>query len=179
MDRLKGGTALDLDEAYEVYVKDLYRYLLSLSKDHFTAEDLVQEAFYRAYIHLGDNEMKHIKAWLFKVAYHAFIDFSRKNNRVIISDQIEDMNKNLITHEKNPENHMLEKESFQQLIEDIHSLKETETHVILLCDLHQLSLKESAEILDINLNTLKSHLVRGRKKLIERVKDRRKNDERG
>ncbi len=179
MDRLKGGTALELDEAYEVYVKDLYRYLFSLSKDHFTAEDLVQEAFYRAYIHLGDNEINNIKAWLFKVAFHAFIDFSRRNNRLIISDKIENMNKNRITHEKVPENRMLEKESFQLLIEDIHSLKVAETHVILLCDLHQLTLKESAEILDMNLNTLKSHLVRGRKKLIERVKERRMNDERG
>ncbi|WP_102275397.1 sigma-70 family RNA polymerase sigma factor [Cytobacillus massiliigabonensis] len=170
---------MELDEAYEVYVKDLYRYLFSLSKDHFTAEDLVQEAFYRAYIHLGDNEINNIKAWLFKVAFHAFIDFSRRNNRLIISDKIENMNKNRITHEKVPENRMLEKESFQLLIEDIHSLKVAETHVILLCDLHQLTLKESAEILDMNLNTLKSHLVRGRKKLIERVKERRMNDERG
>ncbi|MGN7400108.1 sigma-70 family RNA polymerase sigma factor [Cytobacillus praedii] len=169
---------MDLDEAYEVYVKDLYRYLLSLSKDHYTAEDLVQEAFYRAYIHLGDNEINNIKAWLFKVAYHAFIDSSRKNNRLIISDKIEGLNKNQINHEKDPENRILEKESYQVLIEDIHSLKETETHVILLCDLHQLSLKESAEILEINLNTLKSHLVRGRKKLIERVKERRRKDER-
>ncbi|MED3575585.1 sigma-70 family RNA polymerase sigma factor [Cytobacillus praedii] len=169
---------MDLDEAYEVYVKDLYRYLLSLSKDHYTAEDLVQEAFYRAYIHLGDNEINNIKGWLFKVAYHAFIDSSRKNNRLIISDKIEGLNKNQINHEKNPENRILEKESFQVLIEDIHSLKETEIHVILLCDLHQLSLKESAEILEINLNTLKSHLVRGRKKLIERVKERRRQDER-
>lgn len=176
---LKGGTSLDLDEAYELYVKDLYRYLLSLSKNHFTAEDLVQEAFYRAYIHLGDSDINNIKAWLFKVAYHAFIDFSRKNKRLIISDKIEVMNTYQIIHEKNPENRMLEKESFQLLIDDIHSLKEMETHVILLCDLHQLSLKESAEILDININTLKSHLVRGRKKLIERVKERRLDDERG
>lgn len=175
---LKGGTSLDLDEAYELYVKDLYRYLLSLSKNHYTAEDLVQEAFYRAYIHLADSEINNIKAWLFKVAYHSFIDYSRKNNRLIISDKIEDMNKKQIIHEKNPENRLLEKESFQRLIEDIHSLKETETHVILLCDLHQLSLKESAEILDININTLKSHLVRARKKLIERVKERRLDDER-
>lgn len=113
------------------------------------------------------------------MGYHAFIDFSRKNNRLIISDNMEDMNKNQVIHEKNPENRMLEKESFQRLVEDIHSLKEAETHVILLCDLHQLSLKESAEILDININTLKSHLVRGRKKLIERVKERRLDDERG
>ncbi|MGE7053259.1 sigma factor, partial [Paenibacillus glucanolyticus] len=29
------------------YVKDVYRYLYSLSYDHHTAEDLVQETFYR------------------------------------------------------------------------------------------------------------------------------------
>ncbi len=173
MDSLEGGTGLDLDEVYKAYVKDLYRYLLSLSKNHFTAEDLVQEAFYRAYIQLEDYEINNIKAWLFKVAYNAFIDFTRKNKKEIIE------NKNIqLVDMLSPEKKLLEKESFELLMNEITSLNDKEKHVLLLCDLNQLSLKEAAEILDLNLNTLKSHLVRGRKKMIERIKERRKADER-
>ncbi|QED47898.1 sigma-70 family RNA polymerase sigma factor [Cytobacillus dafuensis] len=164
---------MDLDEVYKAYVKDLYRYLLSLSKNHFTAEDLVQEAFYRAYIQLEDYEINNIKAWLFKVAYNAFIDFTRKNKKEIIE------NKNIqLVDMLSPEKKLLEKESFELLMNEITSLNDKEKHVLLLCDLNQLSLKEAAEILDLNLNTLKSHLVRGRKKMIERIKERRKADER-
>ena len=165
---------MELDQAYQEYVNDLYRYLFSLSKDHFIAEDLVQEAFYRAYLHLEDYEISNIRAWLFKVAYNAFIDFQRKNKRLIIQEQIEDGSS---SSKETPEKRLLEKECFQLLLNDIHSLKEQERHVLLLCDLHQLTYNEAAEIVDMKLNTLKSHLHRGRRKVMDRVKERMKTDE--
>ena len=164
---------MELDQAYQENVNDLYRYLFSLSKDHFIAEDLVQEAFYRAYLHLEDYEISNIRAWLFKVAYHAFIDFKRKNKRLVIQEQMEERN----FSKETPEKRLLEKESFQLLLNDIHTLREQERHVLLLCDLHQLAYNEAAEILDMKLNTLKSHLHRGRKKVMDRVKERKKADE--
>jgi RNA polymerase sigma-70 factor, ECF subfamily len=162
---------VDLDEAFEAYVDDLYRYLFSLSKNHHTAEDLVQETFYRAYLQLSEEDIRQIKPWLFKVAYHAFIDFTRKHKRLVITDEVH----NRISM-KTPEMDLLEKEGFNALIDDIHSLKEPEMHALILCDLHWLSLKEGAEILQLNVNTLKSHLSRGRKKVIERIKERRRQD---
>ncbi|MFE8696073.1 sigma-70 family RNA polymerase sigma factor [Cytobacillus sp. FJAT-53684] len=162
---------MDLDEVFEEYVDDLYRYLFSLSKNYHTAEDLVQETFYRAYLQLSAEDISHIKPWLFKVAYYAFIDFIRKHKRLVVTDEVH----NQISL-KTPEINFLAKEGFNALMNDIHSLKETEMHALLLCDLHQLSLKEAAEILQLNLNTLKSHLSRGRKKVIERVKERRRQD---
>jgi RNA polymerase sigma-70 factor (ECF subfamily) len=162
---------VDLDEAFEAYVDDLYRYLFSLSKNHHTAEDLVQETFYRAYLQLLEDDINQIKPWLFKVAYHAFIDFTRKKKRLIITDKVHHQ-----ISMKTPEIVLLEKEGFTELMNDIHSLKEGEMHALLLCDLHQLSLKEAAEILQFNLNTLKSHLSRGRKKIVERVKERRRQN---
>lgn len=69
-------------------MNDLYRYLYSLSKDHYAAEDLVQEAYYRAYLTLEEYEIKNFKAWLFNVAYHAFVDYQRKNKRLLIENEI-------------------------------------------------------------------------------------------
>ncbi|MFK9092679.1 sigma-70 family RNA polymerase sigma factor [Bacillus salipaludis] len=164
---------MELDQAYRENVNDLYRYLYALSKDHFIAEDLVQEAFYRAYLHLEDYEISNIRAWLFKVAYYAFIDLQRKNKRLVIQEPMEERN----SSKETPEKRLLEKESFQLLLNDIHSLKEQERHVLLLCDLHQLTYNEAAEILEMNQNTLKSHLHRGRRKVMEKVKERKTADE--
>ncbi|WP_066070984.1 sigma-70 family RNA polymerase sigma factor [Neobacillus soli] len=166
---------MELDKAYQENVNDLYRYLFSLSKDHYIAEDLVQEAFYRAYLQLEDYEISNIRAWLFKVAYHAFIDYQRKNKRLVIQGQMEEPGRH---SEETPERRLLEKESFQLLLKDIHSLKEGERHVLLLCDLHQLTYNEAAEILEMNINTLKSQLHRGRQKVMNKVKERMKADER-
>jgi len=162
---------VDLDEAFEAYVDDLYRYLFSLSKNHHTAEDLVQETFYRAFLQLSEDDIRQIKPWLFKVAYHTFIDFNRKHQRLVITDEVQHR-----ISVKTPEMDLIEKEGFTTLMNDLHSLKESEMHALVLCDLHQLSLKEAAEILQLNINTLKSHLSRGRKKVVERVKERRRQD---
>ena len=53
-----------LDELYELYVADIYRYLRSLCQDHHAAEDLMQETFYRAYLYLEDCNEERIKHWL-------------------------------------------------------------------------------------------------------------------
>jgi len=171
----EGGKKVELDDVYRLYVNDLYRYLFSLSKDHYTAEDLVQEAFYRAYLQMEDYEIRNIKAWLFKVSYRAFIDYKRKHKRLVISEDVEDV---MIHSLQTPETEMLEQESFQLLLEDIHSLREKEKNVLLLCDLHQLSYQEAADVLDMKLNTLKSDLLRGRKKVMKRVKERMARHER-
>ncbi len=36
-----------IDQVYQLYFRDVYHFLLSLSRDHYTAEDLVQETFLR------------------------------------------------------------------------------------------------------------------------------------
>ncbi|MEH6944530.1 sigma-70 family RNA polymerase sigma factor [Bacillus sp. JJ722] len=164
---------MDLDEVFKRHVNDVYRYLFSLSKDHYMAEDLVQEAFYRAYVQLEDYEISNIKAWLFKVAYHAFVDYKRKYQRIIVK---EDVTQHSADH-RSPENAFLEKESYQLLLHAIHSLPEKEKHVILLCDLHGLAYKEAAEVLNMKLNTLKSHLFRGRKKAVALIKELKQSDE--
>ncbi|MBN3555570.1 sigma-70 family RNA polymerase sigma factor [Fictibacillus nanhaiensis] len=166
---------MQLEDVYKQYMNDLYRYLYSLSKNHHIAEDLMQEAFYRAYLTLADYEISNIKAWLFKVAYHAFIDHQRKSKKTIVTEEIRER---VDIRENSPESKMLEKESILLLMEDLKCLKEIEKQAVLLCDLNELSYLEAAEILNIKLNTLKSHISRGRKKLVERVKERMNLDER-
>ncbi|RXI96561.1 sigma-70 family RNA polymerase sigma factor [Anaerobacillus alkaliphilus] len=166
---------MQLEEVYKLYVNDLYRYLFSLSRDHFVAEDLVQETFFRAFLTLEDYEISNIKAWLFRVAYNAFIDRQRKNKRIVLGENMEEVT---VSNVRSPEEKILEREGLDQLLEDLNSLQENEKQAILLCDLHGLQYQEAATILDLKLNTFKSHLLRGRKKLTEIVKERMRRDER-
>ncbi|WP_078393996.1 sigma factor [Shouchella patagoniensis] len=63
-----------LEEIYILYADDLYQYLFSMCKNINLAEDIMQETFYRAYFFLDSYKDEAIKPWLFKVAYHTFID---------------------------------------------------------------------------------------------------------
>lgn len=111
---------------------------------------------------MEDYEFSHIKAWLFKVAYHTFIDHQRKNKRLIFKDNMEE---HLQVEHKTPEIDVIEKETFTSLLADLNHLKENEKQAILLCDFHELPYQEAADILEVKLNTFKSHLLRGRKNL--------------
>ncbi|WP_257968039.1 RNA polymerase sigma factor [Peribacillus deserti] len=68
---------------------------------------------------------------------------------------------------------LLMKEKYQLLLSGIDLLKEVEKHAVILCDLHGMSNQEAAAVLNVKLNTLKSHLLRGRKKLKEFLKERK------
>lgn len=76
-----------LDSLYEAYFRDIYRFLYSLSHDHHTAEDLIQETFFRAHLYIENYNGEKAKTWLFTVAYHAFIDYRRKHKRTVITEQ--------------------------------------------------------------------------------------------
>lgn len=51
-----------LESVYRKYMPDLYRYLRTLCGDDAAAEDLVQETFYRAYLHLENYRDEKVKA---------------------------------------------------------------------------------------------------------------------
>lgn len=95
-----------LESVYQYYVKDVYRYLYSLSYDHHAAEDLVQEAFYRAYLFLEDWKDERIKPWLFRIAHNAYVDYQRKASRSIVKDAVFFFNQLIDRH--TPENILLQ-----------------------------------------------------------------------
>ncbi|WP_077617581.1 sigma-70 family RNA polymerase sigma factor [Bacillus sinesaloumensis] len=150
---------MDLEQMFSLYFNDLYRYLFSLSKNHAETEDLIQETFTKAHITLLSNEIKDIKPWLFKVGYHSFIDRVRKEKRYSYTEDF------LQVEFNTPEAIVVEKNSYLELLNYLDKIKPVEKQAILLCDVNECSNEQAATILDLNVNTLKTHLSRGRKKL--------------
>ena len=167
---------MEIDDIYKNYMYDLYRYLFSLSKNHHTAEDLVQETFYRTYLSLPEQNITNIKAWLFKVAYHTFIDDTRKNKKQIPNEEIERL-KDKESSAWTPEDQVLQNEEYQQLIEMVYQLRPKHQHAVILCDLHELTYEEGAQIMELNINSFKSNLYRGRQALMSKLNERRNQDE--
>ena len=150
---------MDLEQIYILYFNDLYRYLFSLTRNHSETEDLIQETFTKAHIVLLTNDIKEIKPWLFKVGYYTFIDRIRKDKRYVFTEDFYQADLNT------PESVLVEKDSFAKLLEYLDRIKPVEKQAILLCDFHDCTNQQAADILNLNLSTLKSHLARGRKKM--------------
>ncbi|MFJ7979471.1 sigma-70 family RNA polymerase sigma factor [Lysinibacillus xylanilyticus] len=150
---------MDIEQLYLRYINDIYRYLYSLCKNPTLAEDLMQDTFYKAHITLLTNTVQDIKPWLFKVAYYTHIDYIRKERRVDLTNNLE--RSTFMT----PETIAVNEESFHSLISLLDQLSPYEKQAIMLCDVHNCTYEQASNILDLKINTLKSHLLRGRKKM--------------
>lgn len=70
---------MDFDHVYQLYFSDVFAYLRSLSADQNIAEELTQETFFRALRAIDHFDgRKDIRAWLFTIAKHIYIDHCRK-----------------------------------------------------------------------------------------------------
>ncbi|WP_246072769.1 sigma-70 family RNA polymerase sigma factor [Paenibacillus dokdonensis] len=165
-----------LESVYRKYMPEVYRYLRTLCGEEAAAEDLVQETFYRAYLHLENYKDEKIKPWLFRVAYNAFIDMKRKESRSITSS--DDFFHNLPDDDrKGPESVMLQKEARDTLQDWISKLPDLQKQALILNDLHQFSYQESADIMGITLSHFKILLFRARQQL-RKIRERNDRDER-
>lgn len=72
---------LQLEHLYKQYARPLYFYLHKLCGSEELAEDLTQETFVRATIHLHTYDGEEVCAWLFKVARNTYLDEWRKRKR--------------------------------------------------------------------------------------------------
>jgi RNA polymerase sigma factor (sigma-70 family) len=72
---MKRETWADLFAAYQ---NPLYRYLYRMCGSREVAEELLQETFYRAMLSFTLRDAKAVRAWLYKVARHLYIDWLRR-----------------------------------------------------------------------------------------------------
>ncbi|MCH7321349.1 sigma-70 family RNA polymerase sigma factor [Solibacillus sp. MA9] len=150
---------MELERLYSTYVNDIYRYLFSLCRHPETAEDLLQDTFYKVHVTLLAQPIYELKPWLFKVAYYSYIDHCRKEKRSESYELLE------LVDYTTPEMIFIQKDSFTTLLNLLDQLNSLEKQAILLCDIQNCTNEQAAQILDLKLNTLKSHLLRGRKKM--------------
>ena len=72
----------DFDEIYNLYFRDVYRYLFALSGDPSIAEEITQETFFKALQKLDTFDGRGcITPWLFRIARNGYISFLRKDAR--------------------------------------------------------------------------------------------------
>ena len=149
-----------IESIYTFYFNDIYRFLLSLSRNHHTAEDLVQETFLRAYLHVENHENESIKSWLFTVAHNAFIDHYRKEKRTELKKQ--SFFSRLFDKRNTPEEAVVIHEDIQEIINLLEDLPEKQKYAVLLHDFHDLSYLEASTVMNVSLSNFKVILYRGR-----------------
>ena len=151
----------------------LYSAALRLTRNPADAEDLVQEAFLRAFRGFsGFEDGTNLKAWMYRILTNTFINSYRKKQREPVTVQDEDIadwylydKLGVAGAEASAESEVLDKIPDEKVQRALEALPEGFRMAVLLADVEGFSYKEIAGILEIPIGTVMSRLHRGRKAL--------------
>jgi RNA polymerase sigma-70 factor, ECF subfamily len=152
---------------------NLYSAALRLTRNPSDAEDLVQEAYLRAYRGFaGFQEGTNLRAWMYRILTNTFINSYRKKQRqpqTVSDEDIEDWylydRLGESAAEASAETSVLERIPDEDVQKALEALPEQFRMAVWLADVEGFSYKEIAEILDVPIGTVMSRLHRGRKSL--------------
>jgi RNA polymerase sigma factor (sigma-70 family) len=162
---------IDFDYIFSMYSRRLQYIAFSIIKDHFLAEDVVQETFLKVHKKIDTiDDPKKIAAWLLSITVRTAIDFLRKEKRMnwIITDQ--QIMENLFFHSGigNSTEKEVEMRLFNHELECcLLNLSEEYKEVLKLRIQYGLREQEIACKLQLTASTVKNRLYRGRKQLIK------------
>jgi RNA polymerase sigma-70 factor, ECF subfamily len=136
-----------ISEWFQQYSNDLYQFLIYYLGSN-DVEDLVQEVFIRAIKNMDSFEEKSSpKTWLFSIARHIAIDEIRRKQRLKLKNLILMGNQEWL-EAKTPESFLNLNETNKDLYNTIQHLKKNYRDVIILRGIKELSVEETAEILN-------------------------------
>ena len=144
---------------------ELHRYCARLMGSVIDGEDVVQDAFARAFVALnGLEEEAPLRAWLFRIAHNRALDLLR-SRAIRAAEPIEAASGVADAESPDPEEALMRREAVDTAVTRFADLPTAQRSVVILKDVLDQSLEEIAATLDLTVNAVKAHLARGRARL--------------
>jgi len=162
------GTAGERQQAfcglYERHAGPVCGYLARLTRDAHLAEDLTQETFLRALKALGRfHGQSSFKTWVYRIATNLFKDHLKRRKTMSQNDQMVWKG----TAVESPVEFAERQEEARRVQAAVDALPEDLREPILLVRLDGLSYQQAAEVLGLNLTTLRMRVHRAHLRLVE------------
>jgi RNA polymerase sigma-70 factor (ECF subfamily) len=163
---LRGETAL-FEILMRRYNQRLYRAARAILRDDHEAEDVMQDAYVRAYQHLGQFEGRsQFSTWLTRIAVHEALARVGRRRRFQELDPATAPDGDVMNYfrssERDPEQQASNSELHELLETAVGRLPQTYRSVFMLRDVEQMSTEEVARALDLTEATVKVRLHRAR-----------------
>lgn len=155
----------ELDRIYRQYAKSLYFYALSLTKNEADAQDLVSDAFLKAFLVLEDE--KNIMGWLVRVVRNHWIDQLRKRKRLIESGKYDI---DWAIDPKTTVEYLIREEKHRWLYQKIYELSLKEREIMLMSLTMDLNDQQIADIMHLSIENIRVIRYRIKEKLINDAK---------
>ncbi len=162
------------------YVDQLYSAAMRMARNPSDAEDLVQEAYTKAFSAFHQYRPgTNLKAWLYRILTNTYINLYRKRQREPLqsnSDQIEDWQlaraeSHTATGLRSAEAEALDHLPDSDVKDALQSIPEEFRLAVYFADVEGYAYKEISDIMDTPIGTVMSRLHRGRKMLRDMLGD--------
>lgn len=134
------------------YRENHYRLAYSYVRNNDDALDIVQESIYKAISSI--NSLKHpdyIKTWFYRIVVNTSLDFLRKRKRLDVVEE------DVLLSFDNGKNDKYEEFDLKKALEE---LPEKYRIIVILRYFEDLKIEEIAEVLNENINTVKTRLYK-------------------
>lgn len=161
------------EELYALYEQKMYRIAYSILQDTWQAEDAVSDAFIRligSIEKIRDTKSPKTKQYIIKVTRSAAIDLYRKNQRdskavTLITDEEQQ-----IPLAEDPIDQLLGRTSSTQQMQELLACLPDRYRRVMVCRcIHELSVKETAAVLEISESLVRKHYERAKKLLMKKI----------
>ena len=151
----------NINKLYDIYAKDIYKFIMSIALNHEIAEDIMQSTFLSAIksIHTFKGHSS-VKTWLFGIAKNEYYTYLRKNPRNL---KLEDINEIHYIQENN--------ELYMSIMKKIQELKEPQKQIVILRIINDMSFAEIGEVVGKSENYCRVNFFREKQKLWEDIKN--------
>jgi len=140
----------------------LARWLASNDSD---AQDVVQEAYLRAFKFFAGFRGGNSRAWLLRIVRNAFYDWLKQNRGEERKEPFDEELHDTMDERRGPDTLLLEKADHELVHKAIASLPVEFREILVLRELEGFSYKEISEVANIPPGTVMSRLARGREQL--------------
>ena len=152
---------------YQSRLLSFCRHMLSSRED---AEDVLQEVFAASFnAVLADDREINVRPWLYRIARNRSLNHLRRASAV----GVDSMDVHFADHGMSTGDRAIRRESFRELLSDVHQLPETQRTALLLREIDALSYEQIALAMETTVPSVKSLLVRARISLAEAAEARK------
>ena len=164
-----GVTTANYEEALLPHLDAAYNLARWLTRDEQDAEDVVQEAYLRAFKHFGAFKGGDARPWVLAIVRNTFYTWIQRNRIPEVVTTFDEEQDTHISDAPDPEMLLL-KESDKQILRcALRKLPSEFLEVIVLREFEELSYKQIADVVQVPMGTVMSRLARARKRLAELV----------
>ena len=165
------GNAASFELLVLKYQQQLYLAAYAVTRNHAVSEDIVQDAFLKAYEKLDTlNNPYGFYQWIKKIVINMALNhyYRNKLNTNALNDEELVSSENHLAY-RNPEDCTLEDEMKRYIKTFVEALPEKFRLILVMREIEESSYEEIAELLEIPVGTVRSRLYKARQLLRDRL----------